>query len=108
MFKLFALLIIIFCAPSFAERGVDPTRPLAGFVSPERVKKEGKLILESIFTRGNSRIAIINGKLLKSGDNIGLYRLNTINAKSVVLNSEQGELELSLFSAEVAIHNEKK
>ena len=88
-----------------AKSGVDPTRPLTGSSSANiaSVKKTGALVLESIISRQKSRMAIINGTLLKQGDSIGKYQVKKLAKNSVLLTSIDGELELLLFPEEVAI-----
>ena len=105
MFKTHIVLVLLVCAPLsvFANQGVDPTKPLTGSTISTSVKKTGALVLESVVSREKSRVAIINGKLLKQGDTIGKYQIKRLEKNSVLLASFDGELELTIFSEEVAI-----
>lgn len=86
----------------YAGQDLDPTKPFSDHRATSTVKKNARLVLQSIIKRYNSRIAVINNKTLKIGDEIGLYQVVAINSKSVVLNSLQQRIELSLFTNVVA------
>lgn len=104
MYRNIGLVCALACMafPASAERGIDPTRPLSGVTTAQSKVAKNRLVLQSIVENEHSRKAIINGKILKVGDSIGQYELVAINARTVVLNSLQKEMELSLFSATVA------
>lgn len=80
---------------------VDPTKPFnnihSGSANTVTVNQE-QLRLDSIIHGNNVHTAVINGALLKVGDNIGEYTLVAVNDKSVVLSAEGERKELAIFS----------
>ena len=98
------LLMVLSLVSSFSHAGqdLDPTKPFSDQRRSGKVTKNAPLVLQSIIRRENNRIAVINNKALKVGDEIGLYQVVAINSKSVVLNSLQQRIELSLFTNVVA------
>ncbi len=78
---------------------VDPTRPETESVQEEsslnNSEMEG-LKVNAILMGAQRKITLINGKLLKEGDTIGLYQITTINQYSVDLKSSQGTKTLYL------------
>ena len=103
MFKpsvLLALIGIGMCATlSYAQ--TDPTRPLGLGKSSQKVASKGALTLESIIHREQGKIAIISGNMLKIGDEIGAYRVQSIGDKDILLVSPDRKITLSLFSGVV-------
>ncbi len=82
----------------------DPTRPLLSAMgAATQAKAKSDLVLQSIIKaqhEGKAK-AIINGQLLKAGDNISIYEVVNITDKSVTLRSPDIEKTLSLFSKAV-------
>ena len=102
MFKsTFAILFLCLAFSSQGMMSVDPTKPLFGGSSSKQATKRTPLVLQSIMEVGEHRKVIINGKVLKLGDKISSYKVTAITSKTVVLNSAQQRLELSLFSSAV-------
>lgn len=100
MFKNSLLLILTLFSFQMFAQNIDPTKPFISSVLKGGGVKKG-LVLETIVHGKKNKSAIISGKLMKVGDNIGVYQLNTINRSSVVLRSETGRLKLSIFSGVV-------
>ena len=91
-------MIALFFASFFVlGQQVDPTRPFGVTNNPAQVIKGKQLTLQSIVGQGGQKNVIISGKLLKIGDNIGEYKLQQINANTVILRSAEKSLTLSLF-----------
>jgi len=91
-------MVLLFSAVAGGQE-FDPTRPIvgsAGAIKNQSVKKT--LVLQSIVNHGHGKTVIINDKILKLGERIAQYRLTKINAKSVVLSSQEKRITLSLFS----------
>lgn len=67
--------------PILAEQIRDPTRPLSAVAAPEaRVKIE----LQAIKIRGSRREAIVNGKIVREGDQIVDVTILKIDQKQIV------------------------
>lgn len=87
-------LMILFCALLFigAIPKVDPTRP------PKSASVSGKsnqpLQLTAIFIYPKYSIAIINGKIVKVGDQIDEFTVTTIRPFTVELNGPQNSKEV--------------
>ncbi len=82
---------------------LDPTKPFSLANMPSNDKNSSanafdKLVLQSIVERNNEKIAIISGQLLKIGDKVAEYKLITIKHNSVILQSIDKKLTLSLYS----------
>lgn len=86
-----ALSLLMLCAVAIADTGKvksggksikDPTRP-AGFAAVRAAKKHYRL--ESVFIGQHRKVAIINGKSYREGDDTDLGRLMTINEDKVVI-----------------------
>ena len=76
----------------------DPTRPLGLGKGAQQVSTKGALTLESIIHREQGKVAIVSGKMLKVGDEIGAYKVHAIGDKTISLVSPDREVTLSLFS----------
>jgi len=63
-----------------AENLRDPTRPLQ---FSQQQKKKSRLVLQAIFKRGETKIAIVNGKSVKQGQKIAGAQLISIGEKDV-------------------------
>lgn len=105
MYKLLLTMIAAVSVTAHAYKGEnDPTRPLLGTVGASTYEKaKSDLVLQSIIKaqREGTAKAIINGQLLKAGDNISIYEVVNITDKSVTLRSPDIERTLSLFSKAV-------
>jgi len=102
VYKISLILLLLFL-PQYANcQQVDPTRPFGTVASVNHNKKHTTLVLQSIIQSDNNNKAIINGQVLNVGDKYKDFELITINSKGVVLDSSQGQMELSLFSGVIA------
>jgi len=81
---------------------VDPTRPFGATAAVQSSEKTTALVLQSVIQSGNNKKAIINGQVLNVGEKYKGFELISINSKGVVLDSPQGQMELSLFSGVIA------
>lgn len=59
----------------------DPTRPASARES--RQLAPGELQLEAVMNSGAQRVAIVNGKLVRTGDRVGNARIDAIGADSI-------------------------
>ncbi len=102
MYKFVSLLLscIVF---SLSAQSADPTKPFHHTAqSASKAKKQQQLVLQTIVAQGQQKSVVISGKLLNTGDQIGVYQLTEIANDYVVLTSPERELTLSLFSSVVA------
>lgn len=82
----------------------DPTRPADFSVAPEIIETyelPKELIdwsVSAIRISGSDRSAIVNGKLVRVGDQIGPARILEINPAAVVLDYEKRQVYVRLFS----------
>ncbi len=97
-----SLFFVITLCSSVAHAGkVDPTSPFGHSGSSSQVIAEKKLVLESIIHGEGIHTVVINGKVMKTNDTIGKYRLTAVNDQSVVLRSETQRLKLHVFKESV-------
>jgi hypothetical protein len=87
------------CAVGPAGAIDDPTRPPAGLRSEggKRTDGDGSLVLESVMISGSSRSAIISGKHVMLGGQIGPGRLVKVSEGAVVLLIGSGQRRLELY-----------
>ncbi|WP_371376619.1 hypothetical protein [Thalassotalea aquiviva] len=78
----------------------DPTRPLNKSLATEQTQGLS-ISLTSIIGSAPKRTAIINEKMLKQGDKLGRFTVQSISRNKVVLADGQKTVELSLFSTKV-------
>ncbi len=79
-----AMLLALATAPVMSEELLDPTRPPATLAAagPGRgVSSEPRVT--SIVSRGGSRVAVVEGHVLRVGDRLGAHRVVAIEASSV-------------------------
>ena len=101
MYKLsvfFYLIFVTFVANAVSK---DPTRPFGYHDSPSITIAENKLVLQSIVQGHGTRTAIINGVLLKQGENFGQYKLAKIDDNSVLLSDDFEKITLYVFQRSV-------
>lgn len=87
----------------------DPTRPAAYrpenlepvFFEEVSVKENINWKLSAIRISDNDRTAILNGKLVRTGDDIGPAKVLEINPLSVVIDHEERKLIVRLFNIKV-------
>ncbi len=95
-FKLAALLLL--CSSGSV---ADPTAPEAQ-IEPERAAvqaAEPAPRLSLIRSDGRSYQALINGVLVKTGDKVGPYQVQSISAGRVILQQGEKRLQLNLFNS---------
>ncbi len=83
----------------------DPFWPLVnkggGVVSYDKDLLSSEMILQGIMSGNDgTNVAIINGLILKEGETIGLYRIETIDQGSVVLTKGDETVTLTLIKEE--------
>ena len=101
MYKLFITFLTLFIVSLIARAEIDPTKPFSNVNSSSSnatIVNQESLRLDSIIHGNNVHTAVINGTLLKVGDNIGEYILVAVNDKTVVLSFEGERKELAVFS----------
>ncbi|HEY8539996.1 MAG TPA: hypothetical protein VIL28_14095 [Steroidobacteraceae bacterium] len=83
------------------DRLVDPTRPPM-FKTPEPTRQSA-LKLEAVLSSGTTRVAIVNGKLVRAGDRIGAAHITEILAHGIryTLNGRAHELHLGTYALPV-------
>jgi MSHA biogenesis protein MshK len=100
--KVFPLLLcLVFCCHDAAALS-DPTRP-SGYAAPSDVaeKSDEALKLESVLIGRDRRVAVINGKTCRVGDNINGARLVAIHADGAELMREGNRVVLPLLKFKV-------
>ena len=97
--------LIIVTVSSHADELIDPTRPFGGSVTKVN-NQQGPLKLNTIIFANGQGSAIINGQRLKAGDQLGEYRVITIDKKYVILSKEDERIQLDIFSQQVVQTNE--
>jgi len=88
---------------------IDPTRPatyVAEDLTPKiyeeiNVKGEFNWTLSAIRISKNDRTAILNGKLVRAGDEFGSAKVIEINPLSIVIDHENKKLIVRLFNTKV-------
>lgn len=102
MYK-FLLLFLLVSSVSVDAKSVDPTKPFNLSVSStENVINNNALILQTIVESGEHKSVVINGQLLRLGDQIRQYTLSEITEHYVLLSSLEKNIKLSMFSSVVA------
>lgn len=89
----------------------DPTRPPSHLIDPAKGGMlQGEVPsspLQSIIRSGKTRKAIINGELVKVGDNVGTAVVDSIGDAEVVLKQEDGSKETLKLHPDVEISRSK-
>ena len=98
----FFLIVSVFMLPSFYCLAADPTQP-PGWLSGSSQKSapavsKKKLKLQQVLIREDSRLAVINNRLVKAGDRISGARVVEIKPGSVVVKISQKRVVLSLLN----------
>lgn len=102
MFK-FLLLFLLISSASVEAKSTDPTKPFNLNVSSSaNVINNNALTLQTIVGNGEHKSVVINGQLLKLGDQIRQYTLSEITDQYVLLSSSEKNIKLSMFSPVVA------
>ena len=82
MRSLLALTVIAALATAHADPLRDPTRPPARAAAHAGVAQAGPT-LSAVFSSGNRRSAIFNGRLVKAGDAVGAFQIDEVLADGV-------------------------
>lgn len=103
MFNKCIFIVSLFSSAIVFAQAVDPTKPLNLHAqsSAESVRQAGELTLESVIQADNEVRVVINGQILKVGDQINQYKVQNIKDKLVTLTSPEDTLTLSLFRNQV-------
>ncbi len=98
------LLLLFVAGQSWAEALPDPTRPYHHknsepkvFISDETVEWK----LSGIRLRGEQRTAILNGKLIKEGDDLGVAKVIEIRPREVELLHADTKLIVRLLYSDI-------
>jgi hypothetical protein len=70
-------------AVSAADALVDPTRPVSAHVAPESQPESAAVHVQAIVSRAESRVAIVNGKVVRAGDHLGSISIQEVTAEGV-------------------------
>lgn len=107
--KFTALAAIVFMTSAYADLP-DPTRPpnasLTGS-SAETDMADNKIFLSSILISPERRVAVINGKALRKGDQVGAGKIVKINPSEVVLKVGKDTEILSLLPKALKLRTRK-
>jgi hypothetical protein len=70
-------------AASGADALVDPTRPISAHAATDSQPESAAVHVQAIVSRSGSRIAIVNGKLVRAGDHLGSISIQEVTADGV-------------------------
>ncbi|WP_095497888.1 hypothetical protein [Paraferrimonas haliotis] len=100
LLKLTAIVILMLSFEAASATLKDPTKPAFGFGQSSQTSsvRSQSLTLNAIVEVGAQRVAIINNKSYKQGQQVGSARINRINKNQVSL--DNGRV-LTLFTAVV-------
>ena len=103
------VVMIVGSAVVCCSSGYDPMYPQVKVVVEDSenggdVKKE-PLHLQTVLVAAGRRVAVINGRTLNIGDQIGQYRLQSIDGEEVQLCSAEGDKKLQLHP-NIIIHKQ--
>ncbi len=80
----------------------DPTRPadysVARVIKEDISRQRTEFSVNAIRISGTDRSAIINGKIVRVGDDIGTAKVKAINTMEVVLNYERKLMVVPLYA----------
>jgi hypothetical protein len=86
-----ALACVAVSSLCMADGLIDPTRPAnvrtsasSGALTPQRIR------VEAIFNRGTQRVAIVNGKVVKAGDELAGGRVDEVTADGIRYSMHNG------------------
>lgn len=73
---------------------VDPTQPLQGVTSTDSDTKNAGWSLQGIFIGERGRLAIIDGQVVRAGDDVGGATIESIGDNRVILDNDNESVEL--------------
>jgi hypothetical protein len=94
--SLLSLLFVVCIAFNISAATTDPTKPFGYSASSVEII-ENKLLLQSIVHGDGTRIAVINGTVIKEGDILGQYKVAQIDDNSVILRDGSDSIKLHIF-----------
>lgn len=97
------VLVLLIATIAGADAGLpDPTRPadysVTRVIKQAEPKQRTEFSVNAIRISEVDRSAIINGRLVRIGDEIGLAKVKEINAAAVILDYERKMLTIPLYS----------
>ena len=95
MKPLLSLTVVAALATAHADPLRDPTRPPPRVVARATTPEAGP-VLSAVFSSGDRRSAIFNGRLVKAGDSVGAFRIDEVLADGVRYRHGQTSRELYL------------
>ena len=109
MVRLISMAVLMSVIPATAAAAtllVDPTQPPSGFAGKPATtgltKSEGKqLQLQQILLTGDQAVAIINNRIVRTGDKFQGYTVKAISEKRVRLQSSRQTLNLRMFPEQI-------
>jgi len=96
--KTITLLLTVCAVSACTLYAGDPTRPDIAAPKIATAKKFNALRLSMIQTGTEQKRAIINGKSVMVGDQIGGYQVKYIKTSEVILQNSKGQVRLSLIT----------
>ena len=82
----------LFAAPTIGASGIqDPTRPADYLYRGSTPQLEHGRVLQALLTSGERKIAIINGELLREGEQSQGIQVLKIDKHSVLIRNQQGK-----------------
>ena len=101
-----ACLAALFAAACTARAGeglVDPTRPTSRVAAPESVG-DG-IHVEAVILRAGSRVAIVNGHIVRAGDHLGDTLIEEVTADGVRYSQHGHSAFARLTTATIAVRH---
>ncbi len=102
-FKFYVFLLIFVSGYVYADFQ-DPTQPVEyraedSEVDPKLKKMEDGMHIEldEILISGDSKLAIVNDRVVRVGDEVGENKVKSIDTYQVILTGPKGQVELHLF-----------
>ncbi len=100
------LMVLFVAGQGWADGLPDPTRPYQYNETLEIVQvfipdKKVQWRLSGIRLRGDLRTAILNGKLVKEGDDLGVVKVMEIRPREIVLLHEEKNLIVKLLLSDI-------
>lgn len=83
MKRAFALCCVLIAPFAAAEGLRDPTRPPQPHAAARAAVRDQIPVVSAIFTRGEERTAIVDGRLVKTGDEVSGGRISAISSERV-------------------------
>lgn len=81
----------------------DPTQP-SNYISPDAKPgstEKTEVKVSAIFISGDQKSAVVNGKIVKEGDDLLGAKITSITPTMIVLENERGKMELKIVTASV-------